>query len=135
MCHHHVTLQNSIVLIKYPNGPAPTSRSCHVVKDLKLKLENNPAVCHFSVVVNYYRASFVVGETEAWRESNVLGILQILQPHQARGKSHAAPSHDPVCTHTAPGKPCSPFLPWFTGPGSSSSAAQFLIETKGSCKN
>lgn len=51
------------------------------------------------------------------------------------GEEPCCSTHDPMCAHRAPGEPCTPLLPWFTGPGSGSPVARFLIETKSSCKN
>lgn len=71
-------------------------------------LENNPALCHFGGVVHYYHARFGDGETEAQKESTVLGRGEVLQPHQAGGKSRAAPSHAPGGAQAAPRGPLRP---------------------------
>lgn len=109
MCHHHITSQKNVMLIKYPNSPAPTSHSCHTDKDLKLKLENNPATSVWRLTIT------MGGETELWRESTVRGILQILQSHQAMGKSLAAPPMIPCVPTELLGSPALHFCPGSQG--------------------
>lgn len=72
---------------------------------------------------------FVDGETEAQKESTVFSTWEILQPHQASGKSLTAPSHNPMCAHTAPQGALHPTSA-LGSPEPGSSAAQLLTETK-----